>query len=174
MTAKPGRRASLPDGVDRNALSTLIATWFHVGLIRPAPGTWGSMAAVPIGLVLALVGGTYLVLAGALVAFVAGLWASHRMIQQFTDDSETDDQPSIVIDEVAGQLLALTTASVSPFLLVLGFAFFRLFDIIKPWPISWVERRAPGAWGVMLDDILAGLFAAVAVAVVGYVIRTYV
>lgn len=174
MTAKQSRRASLPDGVERNALSTHIATWFHVGLIRPAPGTWGSMAAVPIGLVLALLGGTYLVFAGAVIVFIAGLWASHRMIQHITDESETDDQPSIVVDEVAGQLLALTTAGVSPFLFVLGFGFFRLFDIIKPWPISWVERRTPGAWGVMLDDILAGLFAAVSVWIVAFVIRNYV
>ncbi len=174
MTEKPKRRATLPAGVDRNALSTHIATWFHVGLIRPAPGTWGSMAAVPIGFVLAVVGGTYLVFAGAVVAFVAGLWASHRMIKQMSDDAETDDQPSIVIDEVAGQLLALTTAAVSPFLFVLGFAFFRVFDIFKPWPISWVERRTPGAWGVMADDILAGLFAAVSVWIVAYLMRTYV
>lgn len=174
MTEKQNRRASLPAGVERNALSTLIATWFHVGLIRPAPGTWGSMAAVPIGLVLALIGGTYLVFAGAVLVFVAGLWASHRMIGQMTDEAETDDQPSIVADEVAGQLLALTTAGVSPFLFVMGFAFFRLFDILKPWPIGWIDRRTPGAWGVMLDDVLAGLFAAVAVWIVAFLIRNYV
>ena len=174
MAVTSGRRAPLPDGVDRRAASTMIATWFHVGLMRPAPGTWGSMAAVPIGFVLAILGGTYLVFAGAVVAFVAGLWASNRMIKQMSDRSETVDQPSIVIDEVAGQLLALTTAAASPFLFVLGFAFFRLFDITKPWPISMVERRTPGAWGVMADDILAGLFAAIAVWIVAYLMRTYV
>jgi phosphatidylglycerophosphatase A len=172
VTAK--RRASLPPGVAPDAPSTLIATWFRVGLMRPAPGTWGSMAALPIGYILAVAGGSLAVLAGAVVIFVLGMWASRRMIKSLDGTSQTHDQPSIVVDEVAGQLLALTTAGASPFLFVLGFVFFRLFDIVKPWPISFVDRRTPGAWGVMLDDVIAGLFAAVLVLAAAVAIRSYV
>jgi phosphatidylglycerophosphatase A len=167
-------RASLPPGVEPGAPSTVIATWFSAGLIRPAPGTWGSMAALPIGFILAAAGGPLAVLAGAVVVFVAGLWASDRMIRSLEGTSETPDQPCIVVDEVSGQLLALSTAGTSPSLLILGFVFFRLFDIVKPWPISAVERRVPGAWGVMLDDTVAGAFAAVLVLAAAVLIQVYV
>ena len=132
------------------------------------------MAALPIGYALAITGGSLAVLAGAIVVFVVGMWASHRMIKSFDGTSQTDDQPSIVVDEVAGQLLALSTAGASPLLFILGFLLFRLFDIVKPWPISFVERRTPGAWGVMLDDIVAGLFAAVLVLAAAVLLRSYV
>ena len=171
---RPGRRASLPDSVDTDAASTVMATWFRVGLIRPAPGTWGSMAALPIGYVLAVAGGPWAVLGGAVVVFIVGLWASRGLIRQLEGTSEASDQPSIVIDEVSGQLLALSTAGTSPLLFVLGFALFRLFDIAKPWPIRVVDQRVPGAWGVMLDDTVAGLFAAVLVLAAAAVIRAYV
>jgi phosphatidylglycerophosphatase A len=172
MTSR--RRASLPPGVADGAASTVIATWFRVGLIRPAPGTWGSMAALPIGFILSIAGGPLAVLAGAVAVFAIGLWASAGVIKQLDDTSETADQPSIVVDEVSGQLLALSTAGTSPLLFILGFVFFRLFDIAKPWPISFVERRVPGAWGVMLDDTIAGLFAAALVLAAAVLIRSYV
>jgi len=171
---RPGRRATLPEGVDTDAASTVMATWFRVGLIRPAPGTWGSMAALPIGYILAVAGGPLAVLAGAVIVFVVGLWASQGLIKQLEGTSEATDHPSIVIDEVSGQLLALSTAGASPLLFILGFALFRLFDIAKPWPIRTVERRVPGAWGVMLDDTVAGLFAAVLVLSAAVAIRAYV
>jgi phosphatidylglycerophosphatase A len=168
------RRASLPPGVAPGALSTTLATWFGTGLIRPAPGTWGSMAALPMGFVLAVAGGPPAVLAGAVIVFAVGIWASEKLIKSLDGTSQTDDQPSIVIDEVAGQLLALTTAGASPILFVLGFVLFRLFDIVKPWPIGFLDRRVPGAWGVMLDDVVAGLFAAVLVLGAAALLRTHV
>ena len=172
---RPSRRASLPSGVDPAAASTVIATWFRVGLIPAVPpGTWGSMAAVPIGYILVVLGGPVTVLAASLLVFAVGTWASHRMIQSIDDPAETQDQPSIVVDEVAGQLFALSVAGASPILFILGFLFFRAFDIVKPWPISFVERRTPGAWGVMLDDMVAGLFAAILVLFAAYLLQTYV
>ncbi len=132
------------------------------------------MAAVPIGYILAVIVDPWAVLAGSLVVFAVGTWASHKMIQSIDDPSETQDQPSIVVDEVAGQLLALSVAGASPILFILGFLFFRAFDIVKPWPINLVERRTPGAWGLMLDDMVAGLFAAILVLFAAYLLQTYV
>ncbi len=67
----------------------------------------------------------------------------------------------MVVDEVVGQWLTLLSAALDPLLYLAGFAFFRGFDIVKPWPIGWADRRIPGAYGVMLDDVLAGLYAGV-------------
>lgn len=145
-----------------------IATFFGVGLMRPAPGTWGSAAAV----VLAVLAHEYLhpllVPLGFLLATGLGFWAVPRAIAGSADK----DPSEIVIDEVAGQWLALCftvlplwrhgvsildawPAFVAPFLL------FRLFDIWKPWLVGRADRRGDAA-GVMLDDLWAGLFAGIA------------
>jgi phosphatidylglycerophosphatase A len=149
----------------------LIATVGGIGHLRPAPGTWGSLAALPIAWFAWQVGGAALLLAAAAAAFVLGLWASAVMVH----NSANKDPGFIVIDEVAGQLLAAlpialwSGRSVGPEPLValaLAFGLFRALDIAKPWPIGWIDRRAPGAWGVMLDDIAAGLIAALLLAAI--------
>lgn len=148
-----------------------IATFGYVGYLRPAPGTWGSAAALPAGFAIhALAGFPGLAVATALV-FMAGAWATERMIAE----GAGDDPPEVVIDEVVGQWIALWPLSLGlwhagadPFLFpwpgwVGAFVLFRLFDIWKPGPIGWADRR-PGVMGVMLDDVIAGLFAAIGVA----------
>ena len=147
----------------------LIATFFHVGHLRPAPGTWGSLAALPCAWALHVAGGPLLLSLGVVVAFTLGMWATSLE----TKGKDDHDPSEIVIDEVAGQWLAFlpvsigaTHAGVALTALwpgwVTAFLAFRLFDIWKPGPIGWADRRGD-AFGVMLDDILAGLAAALCV-----------
>ncbi|SLN60201.1 phosphatidylglycerophosphatase A family protein [Roseisalinus antarcticus] len=153
-------------------MSHLIATFFYVGHLKPAPGTWGSLAALPLALVLSLLGGPFLVLLAVVLAFGAGLWAT----REETRDSPDSDPGHIVIDEVAGQLTALLPVvfgawSVGASVTALwpgwlaAFALFRLFDIWKPWLVGRADRMH-GPMGVMLDDMIAGAFAALGVVVV--------
>ena len=131
----------------------LVASFLGSGLVKFAPGTMGSLAALLPGI--ALLWASPIALgAGVLVATVAGLWAIRAAGAQ-------DDPGWVVIDEVAGQWIALL-ALPHPSLVgaLAAFALFRLFDITKPGPIGWAERL-PGALGVMADDLLAGAVAAV-------------
>lgn len=91
--------------------------------------------------------------ASALVFFV-GLWAS----KDYMERTNSHDPGPVVIDEVAGQWIVLLLTPLDPVYYMLSFVLFRLFDIFKPWPISWVDESVNGAWGVMLDDVLAGVF----------------
>lgn len=145
----------------------MIATFFGVGKLRPAPGTWGSAAAVALAVLVYELGAPVLVPVGFVLATVLGFWAVPRAIA-----GQADKDPSeIVIDEVAGQWLAMCftviplwrhgvsildawPAYVVPFLL------FRLFDIWKPWLVGRADQRGDAA-GVMLDDLWAGLFAGI-------------
>lgn len=133
------------------SLPRLVASVFGIGHLRPAPGTWGSAVVLP----LALLGPLPCLLLGLLVLLV-GLWAVGRL----PGDAEAD--PGwIVVDEAAGQLLALAALPAHPSLLGVAAAFllFRAFDILKPGPVGWADRRH-GALGVMLDDAVAGGLAA--------------
>jgi phosphatidylglycerophosphatase A len=157
-------------------MSRLLATAGYVGLLRPAPGTWGSLAALPVAWLLHGLGGFPLLLGATLAAFVAGLWAVSRETA-----AQADPDPSeIVIDEVVGQWIALWplsaglwVAGAAPWTFpwpgwVGAFLVFRLFDIWKPGPIGALDRLAP-PWGVMLDDAAAGLAAALLVAAAAWI-----
>lgn len=147
----------------------LIATVFGVGYLRPAPGTWGSLAALPVAFVLHVLGGFPLVLMAVAAIFILGVWATTAMTEYKPDK----DPSEIVIDEVAGQLVALLPLSYSAWAMdisilalwpgwIAGFLLFRLFDITKPGPVGWADRRHD-PMGVMLDDVIAGVFAALGV-----------
>ncbi len=133
----------------------IFATWFWSGLSPKAPGTAGSLAALPFGFALHWYGGPLLLLQASVVVFCLGIWCTHVYISK----TKREDPGEVVIDEVAGQWLPLLVAGTSPLYYVLAFVLFRLFDIFKPWPISWMDKNIKGAFGVMADDILAGLFA---------------
>ena len=147
----------------------IVATVGGIGYLRPAPGTWASAAAIGAGLVLHGLGHVWLLLAATLLATAAGFWACGRVLA----DRPGEDPAEVVIDEVAGQWLALLFPSAGFWLMgldswqfpypgwVAAFLFFRLFDIWKPWIIGRADRRADGP-GIMLDDLFAGLFAGVA------------
>ena len=152
-------------------LATIIGTVFGVGYIRPAPGTWGSLVALPWAWLLHILGGFPLLLLGVIAAFLRGWWATSKM----TEGSDDHDPSEIVIDEVVGQWIALLPLSYAAWSndipvhvmwpgWIAAFALFRLFDIWKPWIIGWADRRGD-ALGVMLDDVIAGVFAAIGVMV---------
>ena len=137
--------------------AALLATWFGCGLARVAPGTVGSLAALPCAAGLWLLGGAWLLGTAVALVFLAGLWASAR----YAGAAGGGDPGAVVIDEVAGQWLALVLLPADPRAYVLAFVLFRLFDIAKPWPIGWLDRTLEGGLGIMLDDLMAGLYAAV-------------
>ena len=150
-------------------MSRVIATFFGVGLLRPAPGTWGSAVAVLLRLVIFRYGSFPALALATVLATLAGFWACQRELigRPGADPSE------VVIDEVAGQWLALLFPAAAfwwrgfdgwmpyPGWLA-AFIFFRLFDIWKPGLVGWADRRHDPA-GVMLDDLIAGVFAGIAV-----------
>jgi len=155
-------------------MTRFITTWFYVGLLPKAPGTWGSAAALPVAVLLHAMGSFPALLGGAVIVFFVGWWAT----EVETRGKEEHDPGEIVIDEVAGMWITLLPFSfifwrngidltILPWPgLVAGFILFRLFDIFKPWPVSWADRK-PTAFGVMFDDVLAGIYAAICVVVIG-------
>jgi len=145
----------------------LIATVLYVGHLRPAPGTWGSLAALPLAWLIWQLGGVWLFLLAIPAAFAAGVWATRAYTAQGGDH----DPSEIVIDEVVGQWIALAPVIIGAHAAgqdilalypgwIAAFLLFRLFDIWKPWLVGRADRRGD-AMGVMLDDVWAGLFAAV-------------
>lgn len=152
-------------------IARTFATFFGVGHMRPAPGTWGSAAALPAAWALHVLGGFPLLAVATVLVFGLGWWATHIATQ-----GQDDHDPSeIVIDEVAGQWVALwalswpaTRHGLDITALwpgwIAAFVLFRLFDITKWGPVGWADRRGD-ALGVMLDDIFAGVFAALGVVV---------
>jgi phosphatidylglycerophosphatase A len=148
-----------------------LCTLGPIGHLRPAPGTWGSAVAIPLAWGLHAWGGFWLfALATALVTLL-GWWA----VGQATKDSAEKDPSEIIIDEVAGQWVALWPVSLGAQMagadfwalwpgVVTAFVAFRLFDIWKPGPVGWADRQ-PGAFGVMADDVIAGWIAALVVVV---------
>ena len=158
--SKMNHRAALP----LSHPACLAATWFGVGLIRPAPGTWGSLAALPCGWVIVYFGGPFALAVATLAVFVLGCWAGGV----YERASGGQDPGVVVIDEVAGQWLVLIAAPLDPLFYLAGFALFRLCDITKPWPASWADRQIHGGLGIMLDDILAALYPLAAIVAFQY------
>lgn len=137
----------------------LISTWFGTGYAPAAPGTVGSLFALPVGWLLADFGGAALLAVGTVLITLVGIWSSDAYIAQ----ADEHDPAPVVIDEVAGQWLAMLPIAMTLTWqgILAAFILFRLFDIWKPWPISWADRSIKGGLGVMVDDILAGIAAAV-------------
>lgn len=133
----------------------VIATWFGVGYAPFASGTFGSLAALPFAWCIHVYWGGLALLAASLVLFVIGCWAAELYIRR---QGKGDDPGQVVADEVAGQWLLL--AGLAPTLphYAIGFALFRLFDVLKPWPVSYADRHLHGGFGAMLDDLLAGAY----------------
>ena len=154
-----------------NRPAQIIATVMGVGYIRRAPGTWGSLVALPWGWLLHVVGGFPLLAGGAVVAFAMGWWATSAM----TKGTQEHDPSEIVVDELVGQWIAIFPLSWAAWTMELNilalwpgwiaaFALFRLFDIWKPGPVGWADKR-DDALGVILDDVIAGVLAALGVVV---------
>ena len=149
-------------------MSRLVAIWFGAGLLRPAPGTWGSAVAIGLAMVIVRYLGAPVLALATVAVTLAGFWA----IGQELRDRPGEDPSEFVVDEVAGQWLAFLFPALAFWTRgwdgwlpwpapVAAFLFFRLFDIWKPWVVGHADRRGDAA-GVMLDDLWAGLFAGVA------------
>ncbi|WP_068110236.1 phosphatidylglycerophosphatase A family protein [Tropicimonas marinistellae] len=157
-----------------------VSTVCGTGLLRPAPGTWGSLVAIPPAWLLHWLGGFPLLFVATLGALVAGWWATRIQVVVLDDP----DPSEIVIDELVGMWIALWPlsaglwfAGVAPHVFpypgwIGGFLMFRLFDIWKPGPVGWADRR-PAPTGVMLDDVIAGMMAAAVVSIAAFVSHTW-
>lgn len=156
---KPGR---LPQGLSFWHPLALFCTWFGSGLLPKVPGTWGSAAALPFAAAIHWSWGGVGLAVGAAAIFIAGSFAAGP----FARMAGIKDPGAIVVDEVAAQWAVLAPAPLDPLSYALGFVLFRIADIAKPWPADWCDRRLAGGFGVMADDMVAGLYAALAMALV--------
>ncbi|MBL4297451.1 phosphatidylglycerophosphatase A [Vibrio fluvialis] len=147
----------------------LLATGFGSGLSPVVPGTMGTLASVPFYLLLA-----QLPLTLYIVVVIAASLIGIKICQVTSDDMKVHDHGSIVWDEFAGFWITMLIVPVLQLpvfewkWLLAGFMLFRFFDMVKPWPIGWLDKRVHGGLGIMLDDLVAGVMSALALALVGY------
>ena len=145
----------------------MITTVLGTGHLRPAPGTWGSLVALPLAWAVHELAGFWIFLILTILLFLLGWWATSEV----TRGQEDHDPSEIVIDELVGMCVAMIPICFASAMLdmpslmlwpgwVSAFVLFRIFDIWKPGPVGWADRR-DDALGVMLDDVVAGLFAAI-------------
>lgn len=144
-----------------------LAAGFGAGLAPKAPGTAGTVVAVPIYLLLDAYLGTDAYLVVTLLLFLAGIFICGYTAQSIG----LEDPKSVVWDEIVGYLVAMAWAPLGWLWMALGFALFRLFDIWKPWPIRWLDQRVKGGFGIMLDDLVAGLFACLVLNLPRYLLK---
>ncbi|MCC6208082.1 MAG: phosphatidylglycerophosphatase A [Gammaproteobacteria bacterium] len=142
------------------------ALGFGLGAAPVAPGTFGTLLGIPLYLLLV---GLPLTVYLAVVAllFLVGIAACRVTARALG----VHDHPAIVFDEVVGYLVTMTLAPSGMWAIATGFALFRLFDIWKPWPIRWIDRRVHGGLGIMLDDLLAGVFALLVLQLIAWMAR---
>ncbi|MBR5598563.1 MAG: phosphatidylglycerophosphatase A [Alphaproteobacteria bacterium] len=148
-------------------LANIIGTYFGLGLSKYAPGTVGSLGSLPLAYLIISIGGWSALVVASIIIFFLGVKAVDVIIKE----TGNNDPSKVVIDETVGQLLTFSfIAYLAPdflvgisslFYYVLGFIFFRLFDIIKMGPVKYADTKIKNAYGVMLDDVFAGLFAGI-------------
>ncbi len=153
------RPGTLPAGMSFGHPASLVASFGGVGFAPMASGTWGSLAALPGALLIQHWAGWIGLAVAALAIAALGVWASEEIVRR----GDVRDPGFIVVDEVAGQFLALLFAPAGVAAWVAAFLLFRAADIVKPFPANWCDRNLHGGLGVMLDDIVAGAYAGVAV-----------
>ncbi len=151
----------------KSKLANVFATYFGLGLSKYAPGTMGSLGTLPLAYVLIYYGGFYTLVAAIVVIFVLGVMATDVVIKE----TRITDPSKVVIDETVGQLISFAfVAYMAPEYLtginsllyyLVGFALFRFFDIKKMGPVKYFDSKVLNAYGVMLDDVFAGIFAAI-------------
>ncbi len=149
-----------PDVPGRLRLSLAAATWFGAGRLPYMPGTWGSLAALPLWWPLQFLPG--MVFWGVVVGLSA---AALHACEAAEIALGRQDAPEIVLDEVVGQVLTLGFADGSLGQVVMGVILFRGFDILKPFPAGWINGQLTGGVGILLDDVVAGLYAGLTLAV---------
>ncbi|MHC4320677.1 MAG: phosphatidylglycerophosphatase A family protein [Planctomycetota bacterium] len=154
--------------MQKHKISWIIATWFGSGLLPKAPGTWGSLAAFPFAYIISVYTCPYALIFGTVALFFIGIWSSNKIEKS----AQIKDPGFIVVDEVVGQWIALLPL---PFLYsflnpnsfylfsapmaAVAFIAFRIFDIWKPWPVNYADKNFSGGYGIMFDDVIAGMYA---------------
>ena len=149
----------------KEAFILLLSSWFGVGRLPLAPGTWGTLGAVPLALIISYFGPVPSVISLAVIIPLA-VWTSgisQKLIKK-------DDPPEVVIDEVAGYFVTVFLLPFSWWSFILGFLLFRFFDILKPFPIGMIDKKVRGGIGICLDDIVAGVYANIGVRIIMLVI----
>ena len=140
-----------------------LALGFGSGLAAKAPGTFGTIAAIPLYLLMSHLSlPVYLAL--TLLSVLVGIYICGKA----ANDMQVHDHGAIVWDEVAGLLITLIAAPAGWVWILVGFGLFRFFDILKPWPIRWLDAKVHGGLGIMIDDVLAGVFAAICLQIAAY------
>lgn len=134
---------------------TMLLSWFGLGMINRAPGTLASLGCLPYAALIVWLGGRYSLMIGAVIVFALGYFFVRRFEKRV---GSLDDPQWIVVDEVAAQWATLTVVPLDPVWYALGFGLFRFFDIFKPWPVSWADRKH-STFGLMVDDLLAAVYA---------------
>ena len=170
LVMENGWRIGGPDWRKPWPQGLVFLTWFGAGFSYHAPGTVGSLNALPIAAVIAWLAGSHALIPAAIVPFVLGMVYTARYLR--TEPNASDPQ-WIVIDEVVGLWITLAAVPFNIIWYAIGFGLFRFFDIFKPWPISWADQKVPGALGIMLDDVIAGLYAAAVLIALQHVWANY-
>ena len=147
----------------KNKFFISLATVFGVGRIPKAPGTWGSLVTLPLAFLLLKLG-PIIYMISTLILIILSIFAA----DQYENQSATHDSKEIVIDEVVGMLVTMTWLPITWQSFVASFVLFRFFDILKPFPISYFDRKVPGGFGVVVDDLVAGMIANVILQVILY------
>ena len=148
MNKKLSTKSILTDPIN------LLAFGFGSGLLPKAPGTFGTLACIPFYWLIADID-LYAYLIVCLAICVVGIYICGSASKKL----KVHDHPGIVWDEFAGFFITMIGISFSWTNVIIGFVLFRIFDIFKPWPINWLDKRVKGGLGIMLDDILAGILA---------------
>ena len=150
----------------KSKLANIFATYFGLGLSPKAPGTMGSLGTLPLAYALIYYGGFRALIIAAVIIFILGVMATDVVIKE----TKITDPSKVVIDETVGQLLSFAVVAYidvealigwqSMFFYLAGFVLFRFFDILKMGPVKYFDSKVLNAYGVMLDDVCAGIFAA--------------
>lgn len=149
---------SIPAGFNKKSPAHWIAFGFGAGFAPKAPGTAGTIAALlPYTLMLHFTPLWYLAI--VILSLLLGVWICGKT----AEDLGVHDHGGIVWDEFVGLWIALFLVPADILWIALAFCLFRLLDILKPWPIKWVDKQIQGGWGIMLDDVLAGIMAALCI-----------
>ncbi len=130
---------------------------FGSGLLPKMPGTWGTLMAIPVYCVLAKL----TLIPYIITVVLLGLYAVSAC-DQLSKEIKLHDDPGMNIDEFIGYLVTMIGMPIKAWAIILGFAYFRLFDIWKPWPIRWIDKKVRGGFGMILDDVIAGFAALIA------------
>ncbi|MBF0096212.1 MAG: phosphatidylglycerophosphatase A [Magnetococcales bacterium] len=149
----------------RDRLAVQVATLFGAGCLPKAPGTWGTVVTLPFAWLVAQAGMLWYGVVLFLLTLL-GCWATTFACRHF----QRQDPSQVVVDEAAGVMVALLFVPEGWAWWLVAFVLFRFFDIVKPWPVNWLDRALPSPWGVMADDVAAGLYAGLCMTVLSRII----